>query len=141
MALSGRVTIQEEDITGAADQSVRAVLENWSRRVGPVIYNDWQSAFFALIREHGMIDEDSVTGESAAERQARIRELYDEVLTALYGSAFRDVDGWGRGYAPPYGCVEGGGREELRDLGGEAEGDGRVGRPGLGRGVPPRPGE
>ena len=85
------MTIQDEDIAGAADRTVRAVLECWSRRVGPVPYNDWQSVFFALIREHGLTDEGFIAGESAAERQRRIRDLYDEVLTAQYGPDFRDA--------------------------------------------------
>ena len=66
MALSGRATIQQSDIIGVVDGTVRSALKCWSRRVGPVPYNDWQSVFFALIREHSLTVEGSVVGETPA---------------------------------------------------------------------------
>ncbi len=62
MASSGRVNINPEDLRDG-DGTLRRGLELWSCRNGPVRNNQWQSVFFALIREHGLTDE-----EASAER-------------------------------------------------------------------------
>ena len=89
MALSGRASIQSEDITSTGShRAVRDALIHWNRRVGPVPYNDWQSVFFALIREHGLIDYGASDNEPSADRQVRILDMYEEIQTALHGAEF-----------------------------------------------------
>ena len=45
--------------------------------------------YFALIREHSCRDEGAVPEETGAARQKRIRALYQEVLSDLWGSEYR----------------------------------------------------
>jgi hypothetical protein len=56
MASSGNVTI---DITQLreGDGSLKMALELWSIRNGPAPYNQWQSVYNELLREHGYSDE------------------------------------------------------------------------------------
>ena len=84
MASSGRVNVNPEDLRGG-DGTMRRALELWSCRHGPVRYNQWQSVFFALIREHGVKDEGAVKKEPPSDKQARIRALYSEIQEATHG--------------------------------------------------------
>ena len=49
MAMSGQVAINPEDLRDG-DGTMRRALELWSARKGPVVYNQWQSVYFAIIR-------------------------------------------------------------------------------------------
>jgi len=65
-------------------------LELWSIRNGPAPYNQWQSVYNELLREHGYKDEYWVQRKQLAtdlpkERQARIRKLYNEIQAELHG--------------------------------------------------------
>ena len=89
MALSGNVTI---DITQLreGDGSLKMALELWSIRNGPAPYNVWQSVYYELLREHGYEDEYWVQRRQLAkdlpkERQARIRNLWNEIQAELHG--------------------------------------------------------
>ena len=89
MASSGSVTI---DITHLreGDGSLKMALELWSIRNGPAPYNQWQSVYNELLREHGYKDEYWVQRKQLAtdlpkERQARIRKLYNEIQAELHG--------------------------------------------------------
>ena len=89
MASSGSVTI---DITHLqeGDGSLRMALELWSIRNGPAPYNVWQSVYYELLREHGYEDEYWAQRRQLAkdlpnERQARIRNLWNEIQAELHG--------------------------------------------------------
>ncbi len=83
MAVNVGAVINPDHLEGG-DGTVRVALLLWSSRNGPIKYNDWQSLFFRLIRE-GYVDADCAEGESLAQRQARIRELYEDIQTELHG--------------------------------------------------------
>ena len=55
VASNERAVIQKETIAGN-DGTLRHALELWNSRQGPVGYNQWVSAFFALTRDFRMID-------------------------------------------------------------------------------------
>jgi len=89
MALSGNVSI---DITQLreGDGSLKMALELWSIRNGPAPYNQWQSVYNELLREHGYSDEywvlkKQLSKDYPKERQARIRNLYNEIQAELHG--------------------------------------------------------
>ena len=65
------VGIVDPDDLRDGNGTLRRALELWSCRNGPVQYNTWQSVFFAMIREHGIIDTEAVPDESKSERQLR----------------------------------------------------------------------
>ena len=64
---------------------MRRALELWSCRNGPVRYNQWQSVYFALLRDQHATDEGAPLNENMAERQRRIRALYLEIQEAVHG--------------------------------------------------------
>ena len=84
MASSGRVVVNPEDLRGG-DGTIRRALELWSCRNGPIRYNEWQSLFFGLIREHGFEDDEAPSGESKAARGLRIRVMYNEIQEEFHG--------------------------------------------------------
>ena len=84
MALSERVTINPDHIKDG-DGTVRRALELWSCRYGPVGYNLWQSAYFALIRDHAINDVEAAPGESQQVKHQRIRAMFNEIQEAIHG--------------------------------------------------------
>ena len=84
MAVSGKAVIALDDIKDS-DGTVKGALELWSTKQGPVTYNKWQSAYFQIVKLEGLTDAGAQEGETGAEKQARIRQLYDDVQTELYG--------------------------------------------------------
>ena len=84
MALSGPVVIQPDDLVNG-DGTLRRALELWSCRHGPVQYNQWQSAFFALLRSPNVVDDEAPADESSSARQKRIREWHDQIQEANHG--------------------------------------------------------
>ena len=85
MASSGKVVIDPEHVKDG-DGTLRTALQLWCCRNGPVQFNQWQSAFFALARMPGLTDEETSAGESLSTKQKRIRDMYDEIQGAIYGS-------------------------------------------------------
>ena len=84
MALSERVAVNPDHLRGN-DGTVRNAMMVWSARNGPVLYNPWQSLFFALKRDFQLRDEESTPGESQQELARRIRRYYNEIQQELHG--------------------------------------------------------
>ena len=84
MASSGKVAVNPEHLEGN-DGTVYHGLQLWSCWNGPVQYNAWQSVYFSLIRDFKLKDE-APMGETQAEKQARIRAMYNEIQGENYGS-------------------------------------------------------
>ena len=84
MASSDKVVVNAEHIAEHGG-SLKRAMELWSSRNGPVNYNTWQSLYFALLRDHGLIDEDVVAGESQSDMQKRIRARYHEIQSEVHG--------------------------------------------------------
>ena len=57
MASSDKVVVNAEHIAEHGG-SLKRAMELWSSRNGPVNYNTWQSLYFALLRDHGLTDEE-----------------------------------------------------------------------------------
>ena len=84
-----RDVIDPEDVNDS-DGTVKGALVLCCTSIGePIGYNPFQSMYFALIREHSCRDEGALPEESGAVRQKRIRALYHEVLSDLWGSDYR----------------------------------------------------
>ena len=66
-----KAIITRDDIVGS-DGTVREALLLWNARKGPVIYNVFVSAFFALQRDFGHVDAEAHLGETQAEKRKRI---------------------------------------------------------------------
>ena len=81
MALGGAAVIEDEDIK-EGDGTLRRAMELWNARKGPVTYNVWQSAFFAMRRNERIVDTDAVPGEAPSDRQKRMRTMFIEVQEA-----------------------------------------------------------
>ena len=64
-----KVTINPEDLRDS-DGTLFSTLQFWSCWNGPVIYNPWQSMYFALLREYGMVDEECPAGENMSSKRA-----------------------------------------------------------------------
>eukprot|EP00973_Karenia_brevis_P001838 251006-Karenia_brevis.AAC.1 len=77
MAASGFANLTMEDIQDG-DGTLKRALELWASRKGPVKYNQWQSAYFALIRL-GYVDPEKEQGEGRIQTQMRIQRLYIEI--------------------------------------------------------------
>ena len=88
MAQSGKITIKPEHIDDH-DGTLRSAMEMWNVRTGPVSYNQWQSAWFTMLRGHGVTDEDARAEEPRAETQERMKTMYEEVQTVNFGSDHR----------------------------------------------------
>ena len=84
MASSDKVVVNAEHIAEHGG-SLKRAMELWSRRNGPVNDNTWQSLYFALLRDHGLIDEDVVAGEGQSDMQKRIRARYHEIQSEVHG--------------------------------------------------------
>eukprot|EP00973_Karenia_brevis_P064262 8929470-Karenia_brevis.AAC.1 len=70
------------------DGTLHNALELWASRKGPVKYNQWQSAYFTLLRL-GYEDPEKEVGESRARTQMRVQRLYMEIQEELFGPDFR----------------------------------------------------
>ena len=80
---SGAIVINPEHLEGG-DGTMAMALQLWSCRNGPVIYNQWQSLYFAL-RRSGITDEAHPLGESQGDKQKRLRTSYKELHENLHG--------------------------------------------------------
>ena len=88
MVVSGPVVISPEDLVNGSG-TLRRAMELWSCRHGPVRYNQWQSAFFAMMRMPGVEDDEAAPGESLSERQKRMVEMHEEVQSGNFGPDHR----------------------------------------------------
>ena len=87
-----RVVIDPADVN-ESDGTVKGALLLCCGSIGePMGYNPLQSMYFALIREYSCRDEGAVPEETSAARQKRIRALYQEVLSDLWGVRISDPD-------------------------------------------------
>ena len=85
MAGSGRIRIDLSQLQ-SGDGSLKTALDMWLAQNGPVKYNSFMSVYFGLIREHGYVDEMAPSEESASARQTRLKDLYNEMQSNLYGA-------------------------------------------------------
>ena len=65
MTTAGRAEVIEGDYV-RGDGTLCGTLAAWSRRVGPVVFQTWQSAFWTIRRNPEIIDEDAEEEEDAA---------------------------------------------------------------------------
>ena len=69
------------------DGTMSNALQLWSARNGPVDYNTWQGAYFAIRRHDGgrIVDTEAAVNEEMGLLQARIRRMYREIQEELHG--------------------------------------------------------
>ena len=82
MASSDRIVANQEQLVGG-DGTVAVALQLWCSRNGLVMYSQWQSLYFHLVRA-GFEDEEAVEGESAKDKQARISRLFREKSKKIF---------------------------------------------------------
>ncbi len=83
MASSDRIVANQEQLVGG-DGTVAVALQLWCSRNGLVMYSQWQSLYFHLVRA-GFEDEEAVEGESAKDKHARISRLFREIQEDIHG--------------------------------------------------------
>ena len=88
MAMSGRVVIRQSDITGG-DGTVETALSLWLTTRSPCTFNQFQSAYYTLLRDFQLTDEHAPEGETPAERGKRIVAMYDEIQGSVHGPDHR----------------------------------------------------
>ena len=84
VASNERAVIDQQDLEGS-DGTLRQALRLWNARQGPVIYNQWMSAFFAMTRDFKMEDTDRPPEETQSAKQKRISAMFHEIQTELHG--------------------------------------------------------
>ena len=87
MASSGSVVINPDHLE-CGDGTVTMAMQLWSCRNEPVQYNAWQSVYFQLCKQ-GLTDDGAVPNETAADRQKRIRRMYEMLQTEAHGPDFK----------------------------------------------------
>ena len=80
-----RVTVHPAHLEGCENADIWTTMTVWITRMGPVTHNQWQSFYFVLIRENGYTDEESSAGESASDRQARLRGKWVSIQSEVHG--------------------------------------------------------
>jgi len=126
MALSSTVRIEFEDIQGN-DGTVAHALGIWTVRKGPVTYNQWQSAYFAMLKEpFSLTDHTAIEGESQSERQDRMKEMFEHIETEIHGPdhLLIAIQGLSRPTSPHLSQAGGGGSGA--SAGEHAEGEGSL---------------
>ena len=88
MASRGRTVTDPTHLNGG-DGTMRVSLELWSAMNDPPQYQQWQSVYFGLMRDHGIVDTEAVENESSSDVQRRIRALYDEIQFDAHGPEYR----------------------------------------------------
>ena len=70
----GKAVITKEEIEGH-ENSLHKAMRIWAARRGaPCMYQTWQSLYYALIREHEFVDEETVSGEGKQGVSSRIKD-------------------------------------------------------------------
>ena len=85
MAGSGRIRIDLSQLQ-SGDGLLKTTLDLWLAQNGPVKYNSFMSVYFGLIREHGYSDEMAPPEEGPSAKQTRLKALYNEMQSNLYGA-------------------------------------------------------
>ena len=88
MVVGGPVVISPDDLRNG-DGTLRRAMELWSARHGPVQYNHWQSAFFAMLRVPEVEDMEAASGESLSEKPKRMQEMHAEIQLLNFGPDHR----------------------------------------------------
>ena len=88
MAMSGRVVIRQSDITGG-DGTVETALSLWLATRSPCTFNQFQSAYYSLLRDFQLTDEHAPEGETPADRGKRIVAMYDDIQGSVHGPDHR----------------------------------------------------
>ena len=87
VASNERAVINPRHLEGS-DGTLRQALQLWNSQQGPVTYNQWMSAFFAMTRDFRMTDTEAPLGEGQSAKQKRIRAMFNEIQTELHGADF-----------------------------------------------------
>ena len=69
------------------DGTVGMSMRLWSSRFGPTVYNQWQSAYFQLLRK-GFRDENVIPDETQAQLQVRLRAMHKRINEEFHGPDF-----------------------------------------------------
>ena len=83
MAATGRVTVLPADIVGN-NGSVYEGLLLWSQKHDPATYNEFQSVFYSLLRDHKLVDLEAAAGETQSERQVRMHSYYQQIMMDVH---------------------------------------------------------
>ena len=86
-AQSGNMVVQLQDIEGN-DGTVRNALEMLVATRGPLAYNAWQSAYFALLRDYRLRDAEAPEPETRTQRAERIKLMYATVHEEIHGQNY-----------------------------------------------------
>ena len=89
MAMSGRVVIRQEDIM-SGDGTVETALSLWIGQRSPCTFNQFQSAYFTLLRDFALVDEHAPEGETPADRGKRVYAMFDEIQGSIHGTDHRE---------------------------------------------------
>ena len=77
--------IDPAHLEGGDGKSMQLGLRLWSSHNSPILYNDFQSLYFQLMKM-GYEDEGAPDVETSAERQVRMKAMYQEVQSEIHGS-------------------------------------------------------
>ncbi len=83
MVGSGSLVIDPAHLEGG-DGSIELAMRLWSSHNPPITYNDFQSLYFQLKR-NGYEDGGAPEAETAAERQVRMKAMYQEIQSEVHG--------------------------------------------------------
>ena len=78
MVGSGSLVIDPAHLEGGDGKSMQLGLRLWSNHNPPILYNDFQSLYFQLVKK-GYEDEGAPDVETSTERQLRIKAMYYEI--------------------------------------------------------------
>ena len=84
MTTAGRAEVIEGDYV-RGDGTLCGTLAAWSRRVGPVVFQTWQSAFWTIRRNPEIIDEEAEEEESRQSLGQRMKRYYREIQSHVHG--------------------------------------------------------
>ena len=89
MAGSRPVVIDPDHLAGG-DGTLRVALWLWSSRNPPITYNIFQSLYFKLVREpeYSYVDDESLDGETMAQKQSRMKAMYQQIQAEVHGPEF-----------------------------------------------------
>ena len=90
MASSTKVVVDPEHLEGG-DGTLRMALSMWSTRNDPITYNQFQALYFELCRGKDYPDDEAPPGESQADRQLRMKSLFDDVQSQAHGPGYLEL--------------------------------------------------
>jgi hypothetical protein len=83
MASSGEVP-DLDVLKTESEGDIELAMTLWTSRDGPVVYNEWQSTYFAMIRA-GFTDAAIVLDETQSQRQTRLKLMHVRIQTDIHG--------------------------------------------------------